>query len=291
MGTTNIYAQVASTLRDKPAFSTSFKVMIAIAALLCLIFLMGRLNLYLKFTDEVAQLFSDSKDISSQTFTAKQLDGLPDPVQKYFRHVLKEGQPYISNVHLVHNGLFKTDLKKDWIKISGEEYFTASKPGFVWKGKTAMFTARDMFINGRGRLIVSLFSLFTIQNQTGEKYDKGELMRWLGESVCFPTNLLPSQHLRWLPIDDNSAKLEFDYGDLAVSFTVIFDAQHQIAELRTLRHMGDGPRQPWVTKVSHYKSWNGVLIPTVLEAGWEIEKKYLPYARFAIQELTYNEGF
>jgi hypothetical protein len=88
--------------------------------------------------------------------------------------VLKEGQPYISNVHLVHNGLFKTDLKKDWIKIAGEEYFTASKPGFVWKGKTAMFTARDMFINGRGRLVVSLFSLFTIQNETGEKYDKGE---------------------------------------------------------------------------------------------------------------------
>lgn len=291
MGTTNIYAQVASTLRDKPAFSASFKVIIAIAALLSLTFLMGRLNLYLKFTDEVAQLFSDSKDISSQKFTANQLAGLPVPVKKYFQHVLKEGQPYISDVHLVHNGFFKTDLKKDWIKISGEEYFTASKPGFVWKGKTAMFTARDMFINGRGRLVVSLFSLFTIQNETGEKYDKGELMRWLGESVCFPTNLLPSQHLRWLPIDDKSAKLEFDYGDLAVSFTVIFDAQHQIAELRTLRNMGDGPRQPWVTKVSHYKSWNGVLIPTVLEAGWEIEKKYLPYARFNIQELTYNGGF
>ncbi|WP_409013392.1 DUF6544 family protein [Dyadobacter sp. CY351] len=57
-------------------------------------------------------------------------------------------------------------------------------------------------------------------------------MRWLGESVCFPTNLLPSQHLRWLPIDDKSAKLEFAYNNLSVSFTVIFDAHHQIAELR-----------------------------------------------------------
>jgi hypothetical protein len=291
MGTTNIHAQVASTLKDKPAFSASFKVLIAIAALLSVIFFMGRLNLYLKFTDEVAQLFSESKEISSQKFTATQLAGLPEPVQKYFRHVLKEGQPYISDVHMVHNGFFKTDLKKDWITISGEEYFTANKPGFVWKGKTTAFTARDMFIKGRGRLVVSLFSLFTIQNQTGERYDKGELMRWLGESVCFPTNLLPSQNLRWSPIDDNSAKLEFDYGNLSVSFTVIFDAQHQIAELRALRHMGDGPRQPWVTKVSHYQSWNGVLIPTVLEAGWEIEKNFQPYAHFIIQELTYNGGF
>ncbi|CAG5017846.1 hypothetical protein DYBT9275_05858 [Dyadobacter sp. CECT 9275] len=291
MGTTSIYPQVASTLREKRTFSVTFKVTIAIAALLCFIYLTGRLYLYLKFTDEVAELFSHSKDISSSKFAAKQLAGLPRPVENYFRHVLKEGQPYISNVHLVHDGLFKTDLKKDWIAISGEEYFTADKPGFIWKGKTTSFTARDMFIKGRGRLVVSLFSLFTIENQTGEKFDTGELMRWLGESVCFPTNLLPSQNLRWLPIDDNSAKLEFEYGNLSASFTVIFDASHQIAELRGLRHMGDGPKQLWVTKVSHYKSWNGVLIPTVLEAGWEIEKKYLPYARFTVQDLTYNGGF
>jgi hypothetical protein len=138
MGAKSIYAQVALALRERPAIFTSLKVTIALATLLFIIFLIGRLNLYLKFTDEVAQLFSASKNISSQKYTAKQLTGLPEPVQQYFRRVLREGQPYISDVHLVHDGLFKTDLKKDWITISGEEYFTAHQPGFVWKGETTM---------------------------------------------------------------------------------------------------------------------------------------------------------
>lgn len=45
MGTTNIYTQIASTVKVKPSFSTPLKAMITIAGLLCLIFLMGRLNL------------------------------------------------------------------------------------------------------------------------------------------------------------------------------------------------------------------------------------------------------
>jgi hypothetical protein len=37
--------------------------------------------------------------------------------------VLKDGQPYISSVRLEHKGLFKTDLKKAFIKINSEQYF------------------------------------------------------------------------------------------------------------------------------------------------------------------------
>lgn len=98
----------------------------------------------------------------------------------------------------MHDGQFKTDLKKGWINIKGEEYFTTQKPGLVWKGTTRMFTARDMYIADKGRLIVSVLSLFKVVNGKGEKYNQGELLRWLSESVWFPTNLLPSENLQVL---------------------------------------------------------------------------------------------
>jgi hypothetical protein len=287
---TNIYSKVASIVTGKIAHPTTLRIAFAFVGLLFVV-LMGRLNLYLKFSDEVGRLFANSVDISDRKYSERQLIGLPEPVQQYFRHVLKDGQPYISHVHLLHDGVFKTDLNKGWIKISGEEYFTAEKPGFVWKGKTAMFTARDMYITGKGRLVVSLFSLFTIENQHGEKYDEGELMRWLGESVCFPTNLLPTENLNWSPLNDHSAVLEFKHRNLAVSFTVLFDERYQIVEMRGMRHMGDGARQPWVAKVSQYQTRDGVMIPTMLEAGWELHGKYQPYARFVIQKITFNEKF
>lgn len=274
----------------KAHFKTSgpLKWVFTAGGLVFIVLLTGRLNLYLQFSGEVAKLLANSQDISSRRFAYVQLEGLPRPVQQYFRHVLSEGQPYISNVHLLHDGVFKTDLKKDWIDIRGEEYFSADRPGFVWKGKTAAFTARDMFIEGKGRLVVSLFSLFKVEDGYGARYNRGELLRWLGESVCFPTNLLPSNALAWFPIDDYSARLEYNYQGMVLNYIVFFNDAHEISQMHAMRNMGDGPRQKWVTKLSKYQQLNGVLVPTALEAGWQLKEGYFPYAKFTISQIDYN---
>ena len=105
------------------------------------------------------ELFAQSENISDKRFSYDQISGLPEPVQHYFKHVLKEGQPYISYVRLMHDGFFKPGQKKDWVEIEGEQYFTSDKPGFIWKARTSLVTVRDMYISGKGRIIVSLFFL------------------------------------------------------------------------------------------------------------------------------------
>jgi hypothetical protein len=172
-------------------------IIITIVIVLSAIFLMGRITIELRFRREIKCLFLQSAALAGKRFDVRQLIGLPDPVQRYFKHVLNPGQPYISFVRLRYNGNFKTGLNKKWIKIKGEEYFTVDRPGFVWQGITSLFTARDMFIGDKGRLVVSLFSLFNILNARGIKYDQGELVRWLAESAWFPTNLLPGNNLKW----------------------------------------------------------------------------------------------
>lgn len=87
-------------------------IILSIFASLIIILVIGRINLSLQFKKEVTELFSQSKNISSKTFSYEQLSGLPKPVKSYFKHVLKEGHPYISYVRLKHNGQFKTGLKK-----------------------------------------------------------------------------------------------------------------------------------------------------------------------------------
>lgn len=276
--------------REPGKVVTATKWVLRITPLLILVFFLGRLNLYLRFSGDVARLLANAADVSANKFNYRQLEGLPSPVQRYFRHVLRPGQSYISSVHLLHSGFFKTDLKKGWVAISGEEYFTAHRPGFVWKGKTATFTARDMFIDGKGRLVVHLFSLFQIQDSQGPQFNRGELMRWLGESVCFPTNLLPSKDLKWYPIDERSARLEYSYQGMLISFMVAFNANHEIQQMTAMRNMGGGPRQKWVTRLSDYQLREGILIPTVLEAAWDLPEGYFPYARFAITEIEYNHA-
>ena len=184
---------------------------LTIAGIFIIILIIGKINLSIQFSKEVKELFAQSKNISGKTFHQQQLSDLPEPVQRYFRYTLKDGQPYISYARIKHDGQFKTGLNKNWINIKGEQYATTEKPGFIWKGTTSMFTARDMYIADKGRLVVSLFSLFKVADAKGEQYNQGELLRWLGESILYPTNLLPGERLRWVPIDSQSARLTFNY--------------------------------------------------------------------------------
>ena len=241
------------------------------------------------FHKEVVKLFNQSKPTANKIFTYDQLSSLPEPVERYFRHCLKNGQPYINSARILHSGQFKTDLKKNWVDIKGEQYFTTAKPGFIWKGKTTMFTARDMYIEDTGRLVVSLFSLFNIVDGRGEKFNQGELLRWLGESVWFPTNLLPNKNLQWLPIDFSSAKLTFNCNNLSVFYIVTFNDKDEIAQIETERFMGDTNLEKWIGQLSNYKEINGVMIPTKIEAVWRLKEGDFKYANFKLEKIEYDK--
>ncbi len=253
-----------------------------------MVIIIGKLNLSFQFTKEVNRLFSQSGAISDKTFRNKQLAGLPEPVQRYFKHVLKENQAYISYARITHDGLFKTGLDKGWIKIKGEQYATTVKPGFIWKGVTSMFTARDMYIGDKGRLVVSLFSAINILDAKGAHYNQGELLRWLGESVLYPTNLLPDDKLYWIAIDEYSAKVIFNYMGLSLFFIASINDIGEITQLETERYMDEKNLEKWVIKIENYKTINGVVVPTKFEVLWRLQKGDFSYAKFNIRKIEYG---
>jgi len=263
-------------------------IILSIITLAVVFFLIGKVNSAVTFNKEVAELFSQAADLLNKTFRYEQISGLPKPVQRYFRHVLREGQSYISTVRLTHDGRFKQDQAKEWVNIKGEQYFTAERPGFIWKGKTSLFTARDMYIADKGKIIVSLFSLFAVVKGEGQQYDQGELLRWLGESVWFPTNLLPSDRLQWIPVDSESAELKFDYNGLSLAYKVSFNQEGEITQLETKRYMGEDNLETWIGRVSEYQEINGMIIPMKIEAIWRLETGDFSYARFNVTKIEYG---
>ncbi len=262
---------------------------LSIFALLLIIIIIGKIILSVQFNKQVKKLFSQSKNISNQTFNYNQLLALPEPVQRYFKHALKDGQPYISYVNLTHDGQFKTGQNKDWVNIKGEQYFTTQNPGFIWKGTTSLFTARDMYIADKGRLVVSLLSLINVVDGKGEKYNEGELQRWLSESVWFPTNLLPGGNVKWSVIDANSAKLSFNYKNISFFHLVTFNEIGEIVEMETERYMTDDKRETWVGKFKDYKEINSIIIPTDIEAIYRLAKGDYSYAKFKVKKIEYGK--
>ncbi len=251
-------------------------------------FLAGKINLSIKFNKQVKELFAQSKNISNKKFTYEQLAALPAPVQQYFKHVLKEGQPYISYVRLKHDGQFKTDLKKDWGNITGEQYFTTGKPGFIWKGTTSMFVARDMYLSDEGRLIATILSTVNVVDIYGkQQYNESELLRWLSESVWFPTNLLPSENLQWTAIDAMSARLTFNYNGLSLFYIINFNKKGEIVQMETKRFMDEKRLETWIIKPNNYEERHGVIIPLEAEVFWRLKGGDFSYAKFRVKTIEY----
>ncbi|GAB3638099.1 hypothetical protein GCM10027422_36890 [Hymenobacter arcticus] len=238
---------------------------------------------------DVKRLFAQAIPVSAPVFRLAQLAGLPAPVQRYFRHVLREGQLYLRGLRWRHTGQFKTDLQHDWVTIAGEQYVTADPPGFIWQGTTRWFTARDEYVAGRGALTVRLLGAMPIVRGHGPHYNQGELLRWLSESILLPTALLPSQRLRWQAVDAHSARLLFTYRDETLTCLMRFNGADELVQCETQRYFGADTLLPWVVRCAHYQERHGVRIPTELEANWLLAGRLQPYARFTVRELAYDQ--
>ncbi len=237
-----------------------------------------------KFKKEIEKLFSLS-NISEQKYTSKLIEELPEPVQRYFRYSLTENQSFISYVRLLHRGEFRP--KDSWVNIKGEEYFTTQKPGFIWIGKTALFLAKDSYIGGIGNLKVKLLSLIKIVDGKGEEFNQGELLRWLGEAPLFPTALLPSDNLRWEPIDSNSAKAILTDHNITVESVFFFNEEGQITQFKSKRYY-ETTLENWTGYYRDYREIKGMRIPFDVEVEWNLESGDYKYVKFKIESIEYD---
>jgi hypothetical protein len=65
-----------------------------------------------------------------------ELEGLPAPVQRFFRAVLTEGHPVITDVHLRHAGTFNmSETAEQWRAITSDQQAVIQRPGFDWDGR------------------------------------------------------------------------------------------------------------------------------------------------------------
>jgi len=102
----------------------------------------------------VERLISSSKPFNGAVYNPEMLIGLPPPVQRYFRLVLKDGQPLIHSASLSQTGEFNMgESKGGWLPFQAAQHFTASSPGFVWEARIFMMPlvsvgVGDGYVNG-----------------------------------------------------------------------------------------------------------------------------------------------
>ena len=246
-----------------------------------------------------AKLEAARLPIGAKTFSLNELIGLPAPVQRYFRTVLKDGQPMIEAVSVDHTGTFNmSESGEQWKPFTSTQRVITQRPGFDWEARIKMMpglTARvhDAYIAGEGILHATLFGLVSVVNLRGTPdVAKGELIRFFAEAAWYPTALLPGQGVRWEEVDDASAKATLRDGEITLTMLFRFNEKNLIesvrAEARGRTVGGKVIPTPWEGRWKRYERRDGMHIPLEGEAAWMLPEGPKPYWRGRIVSLTYE---
>jgi len=243
---------------------------------------------------EAARLPSETK-----IFDRRELEGVPAPVQRYFRAVLEDGQPIVAAVRMAHTGTFNmSEAGEQWKVFTSDQRVVTRRPGFDWDGRIATMPGlrvyvHDAYVAGKGILQAAALGLVSLVNLRGtDEIAEGELMRFLAEAVWYPTALLPSQGVLWHAVDEHSARATLNDGGVTLTLVFHFSDDGTIdtvrAEARGRRVRGAIVSTPWHGRFWNYAIRDGMRVPLDGEVAWLLPEGAKPYWRGRITALSYE---
>jgi len=242
------------------------------------------------------KLAGGQQTIKTQIYDQTEIDGLPEPVKRYFQRVLKDGQPMIASVRLSQQGQFNMkETEAKWSPFTATQVVTTQRPGFDWDARIRMAPGLNVFVHdtymlGEGNLRASLLGLFTLANMHDTpELNQGELLRFFAEAAWYPTALLPSQGVRWEAIDRTSARGALTDGATTVSLVFGFNAEGLIDTMHAAARYRDKlVAMPWGGRLWEYEAHDGMLIPLQGEVGWEYPEGTKLYYKGRVTEIDYE---
>lgn len=277
------------------------KFLITIFLLLFLVFLFlfwgGSVFTKMSINNKVSDL-RDSIDFKNEEiFTYSEVKNQPELINSYFTKAVGDSTTKPKFITVNQKAKFKTDVKSEWKSITAVQYFTTESPNFLWASemKSSKFfwiNAIDSYINRKGNMLIKLNSSITVADSWGIELDKSGLFRYISEAVLFPTKLLPSEKLKWNILDSNTAEIKFSDGEISVVAKLFFNPENLISKIETFdkyRALEEGyERSMYTIYLSKYKKINGFIIPTYIEAEWDLKSGKFKYGKFSIENIEYE---
>ena len=239
-----------------------------------------------------------SAEADYQTFQSAMLADLPEPVARYFRYALTDGQPLIASAAMSQNGVLRTAISSpEWTKFTAKQFVAPAAPGFVWNARVAVrpgfhVSVVDSYNSGVGAGRVSLLGALTVvQAENIAELNSGALHRYLAEAVWYPTALLPQAGVQWTALNDNAAIASLTDNGVTVSLEFRFNDIGEVTGIYTDGRFGqfDGGyrKTPWQGEFRNYQLVDGMRVPRYGEVGWFIDGELELVWKGEIDDIRY----
>ena len=258
----------------------------------------GNIAFTKKAKEEAKEIFRGGKEIKPEVVTEEDIEGLPEPVQRYLKYTQIIGKEKIKTVRLKQGGYFRMKEDRKWMPIKAEQYLNVDSVEFIWVAKVRFapmlsIYAKDEFIDGKGNLVIKLLGFIKIVDAKGYEVDHGELLRFLAECIWFPSAFLNEyEYIKWEAIDDNSAKATISYKGVSASATFHFNEEGEVTNITAERYRevdGKFALENWEGQIIEYKMFNGIIVPNKVNIVWNLKSGDFCYDKVEIIDIEYNK--
>jgi hypothetical protein len=247
----------------------------------------------------VTQLHAAHEAGPKHAVDLRAIEGLPPPVQRYFRAVLRDGQPMVTAARVSHEGSFNmSESGQQWKPFTSGQWIRTRRPGFVWDGRIFVapglpFHVHDAYVAGTGILHATALGLVGVMNVRGTpELARGEFMRYVAEAPLVPTALLPGPGVTWTAIDDSTAQVTIADGAVSATLQFRFAADGFVvtvtARARGRTVNGKVIETPWQGRWWGYELRGGMRVPTQGEVAWMLPDGPHPYWRGKLTSADYE---
>jgi hypothetical protein len=250
------------------------------------------------FNRMVAQDIEELMSKSGNTYmrmNQEEVIQLPPIVQKWVQGSGMTENQNPQSVHLYQKGTLKTTPEGKWLSVEAEQWFTLERPGFVWQAKVGSgsltpFSGRDKLVDGKGSMLIKLFSLLPVVDAEDQNIDKGAALRYLAEMVWFPSAAL-TLPVKWEELSLLTARATMGFRNFSVTGTFTFNKKGQVTRFEAPRYYQQAnTTEIWVVEIDEnsYTTMDGFHVPARARLTWRLPEGDFTWYRLTIENIEYE---
>lgn len=196
----------------------------------------------------------------------------------------------IDAVEWSEEGELRSSPRARWIPFSARDRIESSRTTFRWDavlgtGALTRTAVTDACDGGRGWSVAKAARVLPVARVTGPEMDRAQVMRWLADVTRCPPALLLHPGLEAASAGDGRLRLRVAGAPEGAEVEVGIAPDGAPVSVRGMRPGLEGRRfvvRPWSGSMAAPVGWEGLRVPTRLEASWEYPEGVVVTFRAAV---------
>ncbi|NLJ46949.1 MAG: hypothetical protein GX430_10350 [Treponema sp.] len=198
--------------------------------------------------------------------TDADIDVLPEPARRYFRHANVAGKSRIASFSVILEGRIRNGPADPWMPLVMRQYNRLDNPArvvFLTSTKPPM-NGIDSFLEGRGRMLIKAMDLIKVVDSRGPEMAVSAFVTFLNDLTLCPLAYF-SLPILWRQAGPDSVELSIAHAGMTVSAVMTVDAEGRPVDWRSEDRYADvkgrSLKDRWSTPFEGSKEIAGLRIP------------------------------